>query len=57
MSLLHDTFLEVKADWQTKTRGTNDNEYQVYLECANDGKGLDCTTGKALLTYDEWLNN
>lgn len=49
--------LEVKADWQTKARGTNDSEYQIYLDCANDGKGNDITTGKKLLTYEEWLNN
>lgn len=49
--------LEVNADWQTKARGTNDDEYQIYLTCANDGKGGDVTRdGAPLLTYEEWLN-
>jgi hypothetical protein len=48
--------LEVKADWQTKARGTNQDEYEIYLDCANDGKGIDITTGKPLLSYDEWMN-
>ena len=43
--------------WQTKARGSNDNEYQIYLDCADDGKGNDITTGKPLKTYDEWLNS
>ena len=46
------------ANWQTQARGTNDNEYQIYLSCANDGKGGDITRGGApLKTYDEWLSS
>jgi hypothetical protein len=42
--------------WQTKMRGTNDQEYQIYLSCANNGKGGDVTRGGApLLTYDQWM--
>ena len=42
--------------WQTQARGTNDQEYQIYLSCANDGKGGDITRGGApLKSYDEWL--
>lgn len=45
-----------KANWQTPVRGTNDQEYQIYLSCANDGKGGDITRGGApLKSYDEWL--
>jgi len=41
---------------QTQTRGTNDSEYQIYLACADDGKGGDITRdGAPLLTFDEWL--
>ncbi|MBT6665344.1 MAG: hypothetical protein HOB01_08320 [Gammaproteobacteria bacterium] len=47
----------ISADWQTQARGTNDQEYQIYLSCANDGNGIDFTTGKSLKTYDEWLNS
>lgn len=47
----------VKANWQTRARGSNDNEYQIYLACADDGKGNDICTGKPLKTYDEWLNS
>ena len=47
---------EVRSDWQTQARGSNDNEYEIYLACANDGKGGDVTrNGLPLKTYDEWL--
>lgn len=50
--------LEVSATWQTRARGTNDNEYQIYLACADDGKGGDVTRGgEPLKTYDEWINS
>jgi hypothetical protein len=49
--------LTPNADWQTQQRGSNDQEYQIYLTCANDGKGNDFTTGQPLKTYDEWLNS
>jgi hypothetical protein len=43
------------ANWQTRARGSDD-EYQIYLACANDGKGGDITRdGAPLKTYDEWL--
>jgi hypothetical protein len=43
-------------NWQTQQRGTNDAEYQIYLACADNGKGGDITRGgKPLKTYDEWL--
>lgn len=43
---------------QTRYRGSNDAEYQIYLHCADDGKGGDITRGGApLKTYDEWLNS
>ncbi|GAL23049.1 hypothetical protein JCM19235_1350 [Vibrio maritimus] len=45
------------ANWQTKQRGSNDAEYQIYLACADDGKGMDITTGKPLKSYDEWLRS
>ena len=42
--------------WQTQSRGTNDQEYQIYLSCADNGKGGDITrNGEPLLTYDQWL--
>tara|TARA_R100000654_G_scaffold23086_1_gene45371 strand:+ start:572 stop:751 length:180 start_codon:yes stop_codon:yes gene_type:complete len=42
----------------TKYRGSNDQEYQIYLSCANDGKGGDITrNGAPLKTYDEWINS
>jgi hypothetical protein len=44
------------ATWQTPVRGTNDQEYQIYLACADNGKGGDITRGGApLKSYDEWL--
>lgn len=41
----------------TKTRGTNEQEYQIYLDCADDGNGDEATTGLPLKTYEEWLNS
>ena len=49
--------LEMNEFWQTQARGTNDNEYQIYLACADDGNGIDTTTDKPLKTYDEWLSS
>ena len=49
--------LEYNQDWQTKARGNNDDEYQIYLSCADDGTGHEIMTGKPLKTYDEWLNS
>jgi len=44
--------------FQTQTRGTNNQEYQLYLDFANDGKGGDITNnGAPLKTFDEWLNS
>ncbi len=41
---------------QTRHRGTNSAEYEIYLACADNGNGGDITRGGApLLTYDEWL--
>jgi hypothetical protein len=41
--------------WQTQARGSNDQEYQLYLDLADDGKGGDITRdGKPLKTYQEW---
>ena len=41
--------------WQTQTRGTLEDEFEIYLACADDGKGNDITTGKPLKTFEEWL--
>ncbi len=43
--------------FQTKTRGTNKDEYQIYLNCADNGMGIDITTGKPLKTYNEWISS
>lgn len=49
---------EVQDNWSTKARGSNDAEYQIYLRCADDGKGGDITRGgQPLKTYSEWLNS
>ena len=49
--------LEQNEFWQTQTRGTNETEYQLYLDFADDGTGNDPTTGRPLKTYDEWMNS
>ncbi len=40
-----------------KTQPAQESEYQIYLGCADDGKGCEIMTGKPLKTYDEWLNS
>lgn len=40
-----------------KTQSAQESEYQIYLGCADDGKGCEIMTGKPLKTYDEWLNS
>ena len=43
---------------RTPIRGANDQEYQIYLACADDGNGGDITKGGApLKSYEEWLNS
>lgn len=49
--------LQQNQFWETQARGDNDSEYQIYLSCADDGKGVDITTGKALKSYEEWLTS
>ena len=52
----NDNDLARNAFWQTQYRGTNYDEYQIYLSCADDGNGGDITNdGKPLKTYAEWL--
>lgn len=41
---------------QTRLRGTNEDEFQIFLSCADDGNGGDITNGgKPLPTFDEWM--
>lgn len=40
---------------QTQYRGTNQQEYEIYLACADNGKGISIMTGEPLLTFDEWM--
>jgi len=47
--------LNVNAHWQTKARGSNNSEYQLYLTFAKGSDGNDITTGKPLKTFDEWI--
>ena len=49
----------IRDDFQTKVRGTNSEEYDIYLSCADNGCGMDITTGgtQPLKTLNEWLNS
>ena len=50
--------MEQNEFWQTKARGTNSEEYQLYLELADDGNGGDITNdGAPLKSYDEWMGS
>ena len=49
--------LEVNENWQTKARGTNEQEFEIFLANADDGNGRDITRNLAPLpTFDEWMN-
>jgi hypothetical protein len=44
--------------WQTEARGSNETEYQLYLDFADDGTGGDITAnGAPLKSFDEWMNS
>lgn len=46
------------SDWQEHTqRGNLEDQYQNYLDFADDGNGMDITTGEPLKSFDEWLNS
>jgi len=51
------TYLEDMREnfFQTKVRGSNNSEYQLYLDLADNGKGIDITTGNPMKSFDEWL--
>lgn len=31
--------------------------YDIYINCADNGNGIDITTGLPLKTFEEWLNS
>lgn len=33
------------------------SEYEIYLACADDGEGIDITTGLPVKSFEEWLNS
>lgn len=42
--------------FQTKLRGTHEQEFEIFLTFADDGNGGDITNGGAPLpTFDEWM--
>tara|TARA_R110000803_G_scaffold200692_1_gene265191 strand:- start:474 stop:641 length:168 start_codon:yes stop_codon:yes gene_type:complete len=44
------------TNWQTKQRGTHEDEFDIFLHCADDGAGGDVTRdGAPLPTFEEWL--
>ena len=49
--------LQAAETWQTPVRGDNRAEFEIYRACADDGRGLDITTGAPLKTFDEWLKS
>lgn len=44
-------------DYDYNNDDTMLNRYEIYLACADDGNGIDITTGMPLKTFDEWLNS
>lgn len=56
-TLFHDNkpIQTVKSNWQTQARGTNEQEYDIYLS-AVDSKGL-WLDGSPAKTFEEWLNS
>lgn len=50
--------LTPSASWQTPARGDLCDEYDIYLTCANDGKGGDITNnGAPLKSLQEWMES
>lgn len=47
---MDDPRLIPNADWQTQQRGSNDQEYQIYMANAE-------ALGWQVKTYDEWLKS
>lgn len=46
------------ANWQTPVRGPQRDEYDIYLACADNGRGGDITRGGVpLKSFEEWLNS
>lgn len=44
------------CDQDERRAGTLSQRYEIYLRCANDGKGGDVTNnGLPLKTFDEWM--
>lgn len=48
---------EIKEGFQTQTRGSNAEEYEIYKLLANDGNGIDIATGMPIKSYSEWLDS
>jgi len=48
--------LKYSHDWQTQARGTNSQEYQIYLSGVDKKTGL-WLDGTPVKTYEEWLNS
>lgn len=38
--------LEVRANWQTRGRGTNEDEYNIYLACTHENPPK---------TFEQWM--
>lgn len=38
------------ANWQTKQRGLNQDEYQIYVDCAK-------SLGWEIKTYEQWIKS
>lgn len=46
---------EIEFDSLTNASPSLKNRYEIYLSCADDGQGIDITTGRPLKTFEEWL--
>lgn len=45
------------SNWQTKMRGTNEQEFEIFCTFAPDENGNDSTkNGAPMPTFDEWMN-
>ena len=40
----------VPSEWQTRSRGRLEDEYEIYVKCAED-------LGWEVKSFDEWLNS
>ena len=53
---MEDLKFTTAGDYMAWYNSTLTDRYESYVILADNGEGVDTTTGEPLLTFDEWLN-